>query len=78
MMQGMDAPTTGELLLYRLSAAGAENERLATLLKACGLTVTSIVAELQAGHGWRDADVAIALSEMLDQIKIQVFEQLLP
>ena len=72
----IDAPTTGELLLYRIAAAGEENERLAALLKACGLTVTSIVAELQAGHGWRDADVAIALSEMLDQIKKQVFEQL--
>ena len=74
----MDAPSKKELLLFRLSAAGEENEHLAALLKACGLTVTSIVAELQAGHGWRDADVAIALSEMLDQIKIQVFEQLLP
>ena len=78
MMQVMDAPSARELVIYRLSAAGAENERLGVLLKACGLTVTSIVAELQAGHGWRDADVAIALSEMLDQIKNQVFEQLLP
>ena len=73
----MDAPSKKELLLYRLSAAGDENERLATLLKACGLTVTSIAAELQAAHGWRDAEVAIALSEMLDQIKNQVFEQLM-
>ena len=78
MMQGMDAPSTRELALYRLSAAGEENERLAVLLKACGLTITSIVAELQAGNGWRDAEVAIALSEMLDQIKNQVFEQLMP
>ena len=73
----MDAPSKKELLLYRLSAAGEENERLAALLKACGLTVTSIADELQAVHGWRDAEVAIALSEMLDQIKNQVFEQLM-
>ena len=72
----MDAPSTRELVSYRLAAAGEENERLATLLKACGLTVTSIADELQAVHGWRDAEVAIALSEMLDQIKNQVLEQL--
>ena len=71
----MDAPTRKELLLFRLSAAGDENERLATLLRACGLTVTSIAAELQAVHGWRDAEVAIALSEMLDQIKAQIVEE---
>ena len=78
MMQDMDALSARDLTLYRLSAAGEENERLAVLLNACGLTITSIVAELQAGHGWRDAEVAIALSEMLDQIKNQVFEQLMP
>ena len=78
MMQVMDAPSTRDLVLNRLSAAGEENERLAVLLKACGLTITSIVDELQAVHGWRDAEVAIALSEMLDQIKNQVFEQLMP
>ena len=77
MMQGMDAPSTRDLTLYRLSAAGEENERLAVLLNACGLTVTSIADELQAVHGWRDAEVALALSEMLDQIKNQVFEQLM-
>ena len=70
----MDAPSTRDLTLYRLSAAGDENERLATLLRACGLTVTSIAAELQAVHGWRDVEVAIALSEMLDQIKNKVLE----
>ena len=74
----MDAPTRKELLLFRLSAAGDENERLAVLLKACGLTITSIVAELRAVHGWRDGEVAVALSEMLDQIKSEVFELLLP
>jgi hypothetical protein len=73
----MDAPSTRDLTLYRLSAAGDENERLAVLLRACGLTVSSIAAELQAAHGWRDVEVAIALSEMLDQIKNQVFEQLM-
>ena len=73
----MDAPTTGELLIYRLSAAGDENERLATLLKACGLTIASIAAELQAAHGWRDVEVAIALSEMLDQIKAQIVEEVI-
>ena len=74
-MQGMDAPSRKELLLFRLSAAGDENERLATLLRACGLTVTSIAAELQAVHDWRDVEVAIALSEMLDQIKAQIVEE---
>ena len=73
----MDAPTTRDLALYRLSAAGEENERLAALLKACGLTVTSIAAELQAGHGWRDVEVAVALSEMLDQIKAQIIEEVI-
>ena len=71
----MDAPTKKELLLFRLAAAGEENERLATLLRACGLTVSSIAAELQAAHGWRDVEVAIALSEMLDQIKTQIVEE---
>ena len=74
----MDAPSTRDLTLYRLAAAGEENERLAVLLRACGLTVASIADELQAGHDWRDVEVAIAVSEMLDQIKNQVFEQLMP
>ena len=71
----IDAPSKKELLLFRLAAAGDENERLATLLRACGLAVTSIADELQTFHGWRDVEVAIALSEMLDQIKAQIVEE---
>ena len=74
----IDVPSTRDLVLCRIAAAAQENERLAVLLKTCGLTLSSIAAELQTGHGWRDAEVAVALSEMLDQIRIDVFEQLLP
>ena len=76
MMQGMDAPSTRDLALYRLSAAAQENLQLQTLMRVCGATVQGISAELLR-NGWRDVEVAVALSEMLDQIKAQIIEEVI-
>ena len=76
MMQVMDAPSKKELLLYRLSAAAQENLQLQTLMRVCGATVQGISAELLR-NGWRDVEVAVALSEMLDQIKAQIVEEVI-
>ena len=72
----MDAPSTRDLLLHRLSAAAEENLQLQTLLRVCGATVQGISAELLR-NGWRDVEVAVALSEMLDQIKAQIVEEVI-
>ena len=76
MMQGMDAPTQAQLVLYRLSAAAEENPQLQTLLRVCGATVQGISAELLR-NDWRDVEVAVAISQMLDQIKSELVGEML-
>jgi hypothetical protein len=71
-----DAPTQAELALWRLSAAGEENARLGILLRAMGATVSSIAQELR-DDGWRDVEVAVAISQMLDQIKSELVGEML-
>ena len=71
-----DAPSARELTLWRLSAAAEENPQLQTLLRVCGATVQGVSAELLR-NDWRDVEVAVAISEMLDQIKAQVLEEVL-
>ena len=72
----MDALSARDLALCRLSAAAQENPQLQTLLRVCGATVQGISAELLR-NGWRDVEVAVALSEMLDQIKAQIVEEVI-
>jgi hypothetical protein len=76
MMQGMDAPTQAQLVLYRLSAAAEENPQLQTLLRVCGATVQGVSAELLR-NDWRDVEVAVAISQMLDQIKSELVGEML-
>ena len=75
--EGMtDAPSARELTLWRLSAAAEESPQLQTLLRVCGATVQGVSAELLR-NDWRDVEVAVAISEMLDQIKAQILEEVL-
>jgi hypothetical protein len=71
-----DAPTQAELALWRLSAAAQENPQLQTLLRVCGATVQGVSAELLR-NDWRDVEVAVAISQMLDQIKAQIVEEVI-
>ena len=71
-----DAPTQAELVLWRLSAAAEENPQLQTLLRVCGATVQGISAELLR-NDWRDVEVAVAISQMLDQIKSELVGEML-
>ena len=72
----MDAPTQAQLVLFRLSAAAEENIQLQTLLRVCGATVQGVRAELLR-NDWRDVEVAVAISQMLDQIKSELVGEML-